>query len=78
MVIYRVIEYTHGPQNQNGVGDYSLGLCNGGSGSYFATKSEAVKAIRKAGYKPSHEGFPDIYKIELGNKADFIELLNRA
>ena len=75
MKIYRVIENTYGPKNKNEVGVYSL---NVGSTSYFATKISALKAIREAGYKPSHEDFPDIDKLKLSNKADVIDLLNRA
>ena len=78
MVIYRAVEYTYGPDGENGVGSYGLGFSNQGCHSYFATKNEAVKAIREAGYKPSHDQYPEIEKLELGNKADFIDLLNRA
>ncbi len=72
MVIYRVYEITEGPNDCS----YALGVAK--CYSYYATKNEALKAIREGGYKPSQKNYPEIEKLELGNKADFVELLNRA
>ena len=72
MVIYRVYEITEGPNDCS----YALGVAN--CYSYYATKNEALKAIREGGYKPRQYNYPEIEKLEVGNKADFIELLNRA
>ncbi len=73
MIIYRVTETTDGPDD---AGAYALGLAK--CYSFYGTRTEALKAIREAGYKPSQENYPEIEKLEPGNKADFIELLNRA
>ena len=77
MVIYRVYEITEGPTGSiYSNGSYALGIAK--CYSYYATKNEALKAIREGGYKPRQYNYPEIEKLEVGNKADFIELLNRA